>query len=57
MSEVQIVKVGNKRQLEAFIQFHYDLYRGNEYDVPNLHSDEINTLSKDKNPAFDFCKA
>ena len=57
MSEVQIVKVSNKRQLEEFIQFHYDLYRGNEYDVPNLHSDEINTLSKDKNPAFDFCKA
>ena len=57
MSEVQIVKVSNKRQLEEFIQFHYDLYRGNEYDVPNLHSDEINTLSKDKNPAFDFCMA
>ena len=43
MSEVKIVKVKDKKQLEAFIQFHYDLYRGNEYDVPNLHSDEINT--------------
>ena len=29
MSEVKIVKVSDKSQLEAFIQFHYDLYRGN----------------------------
>ena len=57
MSDIKIVKVNDKRGLETFIQFHYDLYRGNEYDVPNLHSDEITTLSKDKNPAFDFCEA
>lgn len=57
MSDIKIVKVNDKRGLEQFIQFHYDLYRGNEYDVPNLHSDEINTLSPDKNPAFDFCEA
>ena len=25
--------------------------------MPNLHSDEINTLSEDNNPAFEFCKA
>ena len=55
MSEVKIVKVSDKTQLEEFIQFHYDLYRGNEYDVPNLHSDEVTTLSQDKNPAFEFC--
>ena len=30
---------------------------GNPYDVPNLYSDEWNTLSKDKNAAFDFCEA
>ena len=57
MSEVKIVKVSDKTQLEEFIQFHYDLYRGNEYDVPNLHSDEVTTLSQDKNPAFEFCKS
>ena len=27
------------------------------YDVPPLYSDEWNVLSKDKNPAFDFCEA
>ena len=57
MSHIKIEKINDKRGLEKFIQFHYDLYRGNEYDVPNLHSDEINTLSADKNPAFDFCEA
>ena len=57
MSNIKIEKINDKRGLEKFIQFHYDLYRGNEYDVPNLHSDEINTLSADKNPAFDFCEA
>lgn len=56
-SPVEIKKVTDKKGLEAFIQFHYDLYRGDPYDVPNLHSDEVNTLSKDKNAAFDFCEA
>ena len=57
MSSVMIKRVSNRKELEAFIQFHYDLYRGNEFDVPNLHSDEVNTLSKDRNAAFDFCEA
>jgi len=57
MSSVTIAKVSSKSELETFIQFHYDLYRGSEYDAPNLHSDEVSTLSKDKNAAFDFCEA
>ena len=57
MSSVQIKKVETKKDLKAFIEFHYDLYEGNEYDVPNLFSDDLNTLSKDKNAAFDFCEA
>jgi len=60
MSTIEIKRVSNKQELEAFIQFHYDLYRGNPYDAPNLHSDEVNTLSpyiKHKNSAFDFCEA
>ena len=57
MSSVEIRKVADKTSLEAFIQFHYDLYRDNPYDAPNLHSDEVHTLSKDKNAAFEFCEA
>lgn len=57
MSSVKIQKVGNKSDLKKFIEFHYDLYEGNEYDVPNLYSDDLDTLSPDKNAAFDFCEA
>ena len=57
MSSIVIKKVESKKDLRAFIDFHYDLYEGNAYDVPNLYSDELNTLSPDKNAAFDFCEA
>jgi len=57
MSPIEIRKVTNRKELDAFIQFHYDLYRGNEYDAPNLYSDELHTLSKDRNAAFEFCEA
>ena len=57
MSSVEIRKVESKKDLKAFIEFHYDLYKGNDFDVPNLYSDDLNTLSKDKNAAFDFCEA
>lgn len=57
MSSVEIRKVETKKDLKRFIDFHYDLYKGNEYDAPTLFSDDMNTLSKDKNAAFDFCEA
>lgn len=57
MSSVQIKRVETKKDLKDFIEFHYDLYKGNLYDAPNLYSDELNTLSRDKNAAFDFCEA
>ena len=57
MSSVLIKRVETKKDLKAFIECHYDLYEGNQYDAPNLYSDELNTLSKDKNAAFDFCEA
>ncbi len=56
-SSVEIRKVTDKKSLGTFIDFHYDLYEGNQYDAPNLYSDEMHTLSKDKNAAFEFCEA
>ena len=56
MSLIEIKKVESKKDLKTFIDFHYDLYEGNEYDVPNLFSDEMNTLSPDKNAAFEFAR-
>ena len=57
MSLIEIRKVETKEGLKTFIDFHYDLYKGNKYDVPNLFSDDMNTLSKDRNAAFEFCEA
>ena len=57
MSSIQIKKVTSKNDLKKFIDLHYELYAGSPYDVPNLYDDEWNTLSKDKNAAFEFCEA
>ena len=54
---VEIKKVESKKDLKTFVDFHYDLYEGNAYDVPTLFSDDMATLSRDKNAAFDFCEA
>lgn len=50
MSSVTIKKVKTRKDLEKFIDFHYDLYEGCEQDVPNLFSDEMKTLDKTKTP-------
>lgn len=57
MSEIRVLPVTSKKDLQAFIQFYYDLYQGSPYAVPFLRMDEYNTLRKDKNPAFQFCEA
>jgi GNAT superfamily N-acetyltransferase len=54
---VQIRKVETKAQLKAFIKFPARLYAGVPQWVPSPPFDDMNTLSKDKNPAFDFCEA
>ena len=57
MAKIEIKKVETKKELKTFIELHYELYAGNEYDAPNLYSDELKTLSRDTNPAFEFCEA
>jgi GNAT superfamily N-acetyltransferase len=56
-SVIEIKKVTNSQQLEQFIQFYYDLYRGCKHAVPFLYSDEMATLRRDKNPSFECCEA
>ena len=57
MSSVNIKKVESKHDLKTFIEFHYDLYAGNEYDVPTLFSDDMTTLSHDTKAAIEYCEA
>ena len=54
---IQIKRVTNAKQLEQFIQFYYDLYRGSDYAVPYVYLDEMATLRRDKNPSFECCEA
>ncbi|MBR7066440.1 MAG: N-acetyltransferase [Prevotella sp.] len=57
MSAISIKRVENRKDLKRFIEFHYDLYKGNKYDAPVLFSDDLQTLSRDKNAAFEFCES
>ncbi len=54
---IVIEKVETKKQLNQFIQFQIDLYKGNPNFVIPLKSFEKGTLDKTKNPAFDHCQA
>ncbi|MBZ5859355.1 N-acetyltransferase [Flavihumibacter profundi] len=55
--DIQIKEVTTKKELKAFIKFPYQLYKGNSCFVPPLQFDEYATLSKEKNPAFEYCEA
>lgn len=54
MVEIKQIKPSRSNLLK-FIKFQLALYKGNEYFVPPLIIDELDTLNPDKNPAFDFC--
>jgi GNAT superfamily N-acetyltransferase len=55
--DIQIKEVTTLKELKAFVRFPQSLYRGNPYWVPALEFDELNTLRRDKNPAFENCEA
>ncbi|MDR2954365.1 MAG: hypothetical protein LBV43_04720 [Prevotella sp.] len=49
-------KSNSKALKKAFVKFPIGLYKGCPYYVPPLILDELDTLNKKKNPAFDFCE-
>lgn len=55
--KVIIKEVTDKRLLKKFIKFPNRLYKGNRFYVPQFIASEFSTLSKAKNPAFEFCDA
>ena len=57
MSKIEIRPVTTHRELQQFVQFYYDLYRGNNCAVPFLYSEEMGTLRSDRNPSFECCEA
>jgi hypothetical protein len=55
--EIELKEVGSLHDLKQFVSFQYSLYKNNKYWVPPLRSDELHSLRKEINPAFDFCNA
>ncbi|HCQ28992.1 MAG TPA: hypothetical protein DIU39_01825 [Flavobacteriales bacterium] len=52
---VEIKEVESKKDLKAFVNLPFELYKGNEYWVPPIKDEELKSLMPDKNPAFEFC--
>jgi hypothetical protein len=57
MGNIEIRKVSSRKDLREFVLFPFTLYKNNPYWCPPLTFDELNTLRKDKNPAFEYCEA
>lgn len=55
--DVEIRPVTSTKALKQFVSFPYSLYAGNPFWVPPLRVEELQTLRRDKNPAFEFCEA
>ena len=53
---INIKEVISKKDLKKWIEFPNSLYKDNEYYVPFLMSDEMETFTPDKNPAYAFCE-
>ena len=54
---IEIRTVSTPKELDHFIDFRTELYKDDPCAVPYIFMDEKDTLSKEKNPAFDFCEA
>ena len=55
--EITIKTVTTRKELKTFVRFANRLYKGNPYYVPSMPLDDLNTLDKNVNAAFEFCEA
>ncbi|MBN2414173.1 hypothetical protein JXQ31_21035 [candidate division KSB1 bacterium] len=54
--DVLIKEVVSLKDIKSFVRFPNTLYRGNPNYIPFLFIDEMNTLRRDRNPAFEHCE-
>ena len=54
MNSVTVRKVSNKKDLDAFVQFPLDLYRGCKQYIPDLNDDVRNSFNPNKNHGLSF---
>lgn len=56
VNQMIIKQVENSKGLREFVDFQFRHYRNDRFWVPPLRKDELNILSRDKNPAYAFCE-
>ncbi len=54
---VEIKEVKTRQELQQFVRYPLKLYKNNPYYVPAIFLDDMNTLRKDRNPAFEDAQA
>jgi len=54
---LEIRELASPRELKAFVNFPFTLYKGNPNWVPALVLDDLSTLDLRKNPAGEFCQS
>ena len=54
---IEIKTVTTKKDLKTFVRFANKMYKGNKFYVPSMPMDDLKTLDKNYNAAFDFCEA
>ena len=53
---INVIEVTSKKNLKKWVEFPNQLYKENKYYVPFLSMDEIETFTKGKNPAYEYCQ-
>jgi len=54
---VLIKEVQSQEDLQQFVRLPFEIYKNNKYWVPPVIKDEIKSLKKEENPAYEFCDA
>ena len=54
---ITLKKVTSKREMKQFVLFPFSLYKGNDYWVPPIIKDEIDSFDPAKNPVFKIADA
>lgn len=54
---IEVKEIFDKKGMKKFIKFPFSIYKNNKYWVPPIIKEELDSLDKDKNPAFDLAEA
>ncbi|MDR1357583.1 MAG: hypothetical protein LBJ58_07945 [Tannerellaceae bacterium] len=55
--EIEVKEITGRKDLKKFVKFNIELYKDSPYHVPGLIDEELMTLSRTKNPAFEVSEA